>query len=81
MNDAKARTARGDGDPASERRGAGEGPPRQNEDELVDFAEITEIELRVLRRMSDEGVTRMLYGLPASRIRSHRSSPRLGSRR
>ena len=34
-----------------------------------------------MRRMSDEGVTRMSYGLPASRMRSHRSSPRLGSRR
>ncbi len=49
----KARTARGVGVPASERRGAGqEGPPRLNE-ELVNFAEITEIELRVLRRMKE----------------------------
>ncbi|HTL02641.1 MAG TPA: DUF58 domain-containing protein [Vicinamibacterales bacterium] len=46
------RAARGAGVPASERRGAGEGPPRLNE-ELVDFADITEIELRVLRRMKE----------------------------
>lgn len=48
----KPRTARDDGVPASERRGAGVGPPRPEED-LVDFAEITEIELRVLRRMKE----------------------------
>ena len=52
MNVYTARTARGDGVPASERRGAGEGPPRP-ENELVNFAEITEIELRVLRRMKE----------------------------
>ena len=34
-----------------------------------------------IRRISDEGVTRIPNGLPASRIRPHRSSPRLGSRR
>src|SRR6185436_18542033 len=63
MSGTKARTARGNGSPdlrepqvasslsrgANERRGAGERPPRQNDDELVDFAEITEIELRILR--------------------------------
>jgi uncharacterized protein (DUF58 family) len=48
----EARTARGEGVPARERRGAGEGPPRQEKD-LVDFADITEIELRVLRRMKE----------------------------
>jgi uncharacterized protein (DUF58 family) len=47
-----ARAARGEGAPASERRGAGEGPPRL-ENDLVDFADITEIELRVLRRMKE----------------------------
>lgn len=52
MNVNKARTARGDGVTAGERREAGVGPPRLN-DELVDFAEITEIELRVLRRMKE----------------------------
>ena len=37
---------------ASERRGAGRGAPATEKD-LVDFAEITEIELRVLRRMKE----------------------------
>jgi uncharacterized protein (DUF58 family) len=46
------RAARGAGAPASERRGAGEGPPRLDE-ELVNFADVTEIELRVLRRMKE----------------------------
>ncbi len=46
-----ARTERGAGAPARERRGAG-GDPRLNED-LVDFATITEIELRVLKRMKE----------------------------
>ncbi len=52
MNVYKARAARGEGVPASESRGAGEGSPRLNED-LIDFAEINEIELRVLRRMKE----------------------------
>jgi uncharacterized protein (DUF58 family) len=49
----KVRAARGDGVPASERRGAGVGPSRREDADLVDFAEISEIELRVLKRMKE----------------------------
>ena len=52
MSMAKVRTAQGGDVPAGEHRTAGKGPLQPNGD-LVDFAEITEIELRVLRRMKE----------------------------
>jgi uncharacterized protein (DUF58 family) len=83
MNVNKARTARGDGVPASERQGAGRGAPATNE-ELVDFAEITEIELRVLRRMKeytlgDHGSVFHGTGVDFVGLRDWQAGDRMGS--
>jgi uncharacterized protein (DUF58 family) len=53
MSGTRARMARGSGAPDLREPQVGERPPRLNGDELVDFAEITEIELRILRRMKE----------------------------
>ena len=53
MSGTRARMARGSGAPDLRQPQVGERPPRLNGDELVDFAEITEIELRILRRMKE----------------------------